>query len=116
MTIESVWQKEVEVHKKSGSIELFSKSKIKNGIIKACEKLIISDDQINIVVNNVEQKVYNTNSDMISSVLIGEFVMEELKKLDPVAYVRYAAIYKEFKDLDSWFDEIVKLKKSKENK
>lgn len=84
-------------------------TKIKNGILKACEKRPVSTERIDESVERIEQKIYGSKTDEITSKQIGEYVMEELIKLDEVAYVRFAAVHRKFKDINTWMDEIQKL-------
>ena len=84
----------------------FDARKIKNGIIKSCEKRPVSLEAIDEMVSAVVKKVYNSMEQEISSKQIGEMVMEELKKYDEVAYVRYASVYRSFKDVESFMREL----------
>ena len=97
------------VIKKDQRRELFSREKITNGIIKACEKRPISIDVINNIVNDVEENITNSGVKEIESDKIGELVISRLRKLDEVAYVRFASVYRQFKDLSSFIREIKKL-------
>ena len=97
------------VIKKDQRRELFSREKITNGIIKACEKRPISIDVINNIVNDVEENITNSGVKEIESDKIGELVISRLRKLDEVAYVRFASVYRQFKDLNSFMREIKKL-------
>lgn len=97
------------VVKKDGRREPFSREKITNGIIKACEKRPISIETINKLVNKIEEKLKNETPDEVSSSIIGELVISELRTLDEVAYVRFASVYRQFKDVNSFVKEINKL-------
>ena len=97
------------VIKKDLRRELFSREKITNGIIKACEKRPISIDVINNIVNDVEENITNSGVKEIESDKIGELVISRLRKLDEVAYVIFASLYRKFKDLSSFIREIKKL-------
>lgn len=97
------------VIKKDGRREPFSREKITNGIIKACEKRPISIDTINNLVNNVEETIKSEGLDEIKSNLVGELVISKLRDLDEVAYVRFASVYRQFKDLSSFVKEIRKI-------
>jgi len=97
------------VIKKDQRRELFSREKITNGIIKACEKRPISIDVINNIVSDVEENITNSGVKEIESDKIGELVISKLRKLDEVAYVRFASVYRQFKDLSSFIREIKKL-------
>ena len=105
-TYETVETTQVLVIKTNGEREPFKSAKLKNGIIKACEKRPVSMQQIERLVANIEKKVYNNLEDEISSKKIGEYVMDGLKELDEVAYVRFASVYKKFKDISTFFEFI----------
>jgi len=97
------------VIKKDGRREPFSREKVTNGIIKACEKRPISVDTINNLVNNIEEAIKSEGVDEIKSNLVGELVISRLRDLDEVAYVRFASVYRQFKDLSSFVKEIRKI-------
>jgi len=99
------------VIKKDGRREPFSREKVTNGIIKACEKRPISVDTINNLVNNIEEAIKSEGVDEIKSNLVGELVISRLRDLDEVAYVRFASVYRQFKDLSSFVKEIRKISK-----
>lgn len=99
------------VLKKDGRRELFNRDKIKNGILKACEKRPVSLENIEKVVNEIEIEMRKADNNEISSKDVGEIVMKKLRKLDKVAYVRFASVYKEFTDLDSFEKEVHSLLK-----
>lgn len=100
----------IMVIKKDETRESFNPSKIISGVVKSCQKRPVSMDQIEEVSKNVEVKINHTGKKEVTSTYIGELVMDELKDLDPVAYVRFASVYREFKDVDSFYDEILNLK------
>lgn len=100
-TYEIVEESPVLVVKSNGERQIFNCSKVKSGILKACEKRPISINQIDEMVRHIERKVY-THDGEINSKEIGEMVMEELKAVDDVAYVRFAAVYKKFADVESF--------------
>lgn len=108
-TYETIEDTPVLVVKNSGLRQAFDAGKIKSGIIKACEKRPVSMTAIDEMVSAVTKKVYNSMEQEISSKQIGEMVMEELKKHDEVAYVRYASVYRSFKDIPSFMQELQKL-------
>ncbi len=110
-TYEKVEAVIVMVEKKDGSREAFDKSKIMNGIIRACEKRPISLVQIEEIVNKIEKGVNNTMEKEISSTFIGELIMDELQDLDKVAYVRFASVYRQFTDVNTFIAEIESLTK-----
>ncbi len=99
------------VVKKDGRREPFSREKITNGIIKACEKRPISMETINNLVSNIEETIKSEEVNEIKSNLIGELVISRLGDLDEVAYVRFASVYRQFKDLCSFIKEIRKISK-----
>ena len=94
------------VIKSNGQRQPFDPAKIRTGIIKACEKRPISLSQIDEIVDNIEKQISGSLDREISSKQIGELVMQELKKLDEVAYVRFASVYKKFKDVSTFLDFI----------
>ena len=112
-TYETIEDTPVLVVKTSGLRQAFDSRKIKNGIIKACEKRPVSLTAIDEMVTAVTKKVYNSLEQEISSKEIGEMVMEELKKHDEVAYVRYASVYRSFKDVESFMHELQRLMDNK---
>ncbi|MGI6727544.1 MAG: transcriptional regulator NrdR [Anaerovoracaceae bacterium] len=97
------------VVKKDGRREAFDRNKILNGIIKACEKRPVTMDEIENVVNEIERNLNNRMEKEVKSKVIGELIMERLKNLDEVAYVRFASVYRQFKDVNTFMDEINKL-------
>ena len=105
-TYETVERIPVFVIKKDGTRELFDINKLRSGIMKACEKRPVSYESIEKLVNEIEKSVYNLGANEISSEKIGDEVMKGLKELDQVAYVRFASVYKEFKDIDTFLSEI----------
>ncbi|MBN2879022.1 MAG: transcriptional repressor NrdR [Clostridia bacterium] len=111
-TYEKVEQPTVLVIKSNDRRESFDPDKIRTGIIKACEKRPVSVNAINEIVSSVEKWVYNSLHQEISSKEIGEKVVELLKGVDQVAYVRFASVYKDFQDISSFQEELNKLKKS----
>lgn len=94
------------VVKKNGTREAFDRNKLMNGIIKSCEKRPVSIEQIEHVVNEIESNIQKIAKKEISSNLIGEEIMKYLKDLDEVAYVRFASVYRQFKDVNSFMDEL----------
>ena len=101
---------QIFVTKKSGEKEIFDKNKLLSGIIKACHKRPV--DPV-VLVNEIEQELQNTMRNEITTKEIGELVMVKLKGLDEVAYVRFASVYREFKDVDTFLKEIKDLMKKK---
>jgi transcriptional repressor NrdR len=99
------------VIKKDGRREPFDRQKILQGLKKACEKRPISMDALEAVVERIEKKIQELGKSEISSQVIGEEVMKELHELDQVAYVRFASVYREFKDLSEFMNELKELLK-----
>ena len=97
------------VIKKDNNRETYDRSKIEAGVLRACHKRPISAAQINQLVDSVETAVFNREEKEISSGIIGELVMNKLKDLDTVAYVRFASVYREFKDINTFMDELKKV-------
>ena len=97
------------VVKRDGTRQTYDKNKIKSGIIRSCYKRPISMAQIDKIVDNIEKQLYNSLEQEIDSSVIGDLVMKELKELDEVAYIRFAAVYREFKDSASFFEEMSKI-------
>lgn len=97
--------------KKDKTRETYDRSKIESGVIKSCHKRPISIDDIENCVDRIETKIFNLEHKEIDSTVIGEIVMDELKSLDEVAYVRFASVYREFKDVNIFMDELKKLLK-----
>ena len=108
-TYETVERIPVFVIKKDGNRELFDINKLRSGIMKACEKRPVTYESINHLVTEIEKTVYNLGTNEVSSDRIGDEVMKGLKELDQVAYVRFASVYKEFKDIDTFLAEIERI-------
>ncbi len=108
-TYETVERIPVFVIKKDGNRELFDINKLRSGIMKACEKRPVTYESINRLVTEIEKTVYNLGTNEVSSDKIGDEVMKGLKELDQVAYVRFASVYKEFKDIDTFLAEIERI-------
>jgi len=100
---------DISVTKKSGEQEDFDLDKLKKSFIIACRKRPVSKEDIDDAISRIESKIRKLSSNEVPSKYIGEQVMKELKKLDKVAYVRYASVYKEFKDLEEFDEELSKL-------
>lgn len=99
------------VIKKDNTREAYDRSKIEAGIIHACHKRPISIDEINEMIDEIETSIFNRGEKEILSSEIGEIVMNRLKEMDDVAYVRFASVYREFKDVQTFMEELEKLKK-----
>ncbi|GFI26916.1 transcriptional repressor NrdR [Lachnospiraceae bacterium] len=97
------------VIKKDNNREQYDRSKIEAGILRACHKRPISVDQINCLVDDIETEIFNREEKEISSSVIGEIVMDKLKDLEAVAYVRFASVYREFKDINTFMNELKKI-------
>lgn len=97
------------VIKKDNTREQYDRSKIEAGVIRACYKRPVSAEQITKLVDEIETNVFNREDKEIASCEIGELVMDKLKDLEPVAYVRFASVYREFKDVNTFMDELKKI-------
>lgn len=97
------------VVKKDGTREVYDRGKIEAGILRSCHKRPVSPQQIDSLINEVESKVFNMEEKEVATSVIGEMVMNSLKELDEVAYVRFASVYREFKDVNTFIEEIRKL-------
>jgi transcriptional repressor NrdR len=105
-TFETVEETPLIVVKKDGSREEFSRDKILRGLLRACEKRPVSVDQLEVIVSEVEREVRNTALAEVESRVIGELVMEKLYPVDEVAYVRFASVYRQFKDINMFLKEL----------
>lgn len=112
-TYETIESAPVMVIKKDGSRELFDREKILKGIIKSCEKRPVTVEQMRNIVNYIDSAVHNKLQPEISSTEIGELVMHQLKLTDEIAYVRFASVYREFKDINTFIDELKMFVQSK---
>ena len=112
-TYETVESLPVIVVKKDGSRQAFNRDKILNGIVRACEKRPVPAASMEQAVSEIEQIIQNSLEREVSSETIGELVMERLKKLDEVSYVRFASVYRQFKDIHSFMDELNKFLEEK---
>ena len=108
-TYEKVEMIPLSVIKKDNNRESYDRSKIEGGVFRACHKRPISADQIKSMIDEVEAGIFKKEAREISSREIGEMVMEKLKDLDSVAYVRFASVYREFKDVNTFMDELKKM-------
>ena len=99
------------VIKKDQNREQFDRSKIEAGVLRACHKRPVSAEQIHKLVDEVETEIFNLEEREIPSSVIGEIVMDKLKDLEAVAYVRFASVYREFKDVNTFMDELMKILK-----
>ena len=94
------------VIKKDGNTESYDRHKIEQGILQACYKRHVTAETIEKAVDEIENEIYRMEEKEIASSAIGEIVMEKLRKLDPVAYVRFASVYREFKDVNTFMNEL----------
>ena len=108
-TYEKVEEMRLMVIKKDGSREAYDRDKVVGGIVKACEKRPVSMAQIDHVVDEIERGLNNMMEKEVESTFIGELIMEQLKELDEVAYVRFASVYRQFTDAGTFLSEIEKL-------
>ena len=113
-TYETMESLPLVVIKKDGSRQTSDKGKLLNGMIRACEKRPVAFDTLEGIANEIEQTLQNAMDREVSSTHIGELVMERLRKVDEVAYVRFASVYRQFKDISTFMEELDKL--IKENK
>lgn len=108
-TYEKIEYVRLVVIKKDGNRESFDRSKIINGIIKACEKRPVSIEQIETIVDQIEHNINKNMFKEIETKKIGELVMEKLKNIDEVSYVRFASVYRHFKDINTFVQELEKI-------
>ncbi|MDP3917079.1 MAG: transcriptional regulator NrdR [Nanoarchaeota archaeon] len=101
---------DLTVIKKDGSIARYNRDKLRRGILMSCEKRKIDTEEIEKAINRIEIRLRSLPSSQISSRTIGELAMKELKRLDKVAYIRFASVYRDFEDIKSFEEELVKLK------
>ncbi|EXX89528.1 transcriptional regulator NrdR [Paenibacillus darwinianus] len=105
-TFEMIEETPLIVIKKDGSREEFSRDKILRGLIRACEKRPVSVERLEVIVSEVEKEIRTTANAEVESREIGEFVMEQLYPVDEVAYVRFASVYRQFKDINMFMKEL----------
>ena len=112
-TVERIERKPLMVIKKSGEKELFDRNKMAGGIYKAVQKSPVESqpEKVERTISDIEQEIYNLGEDEVTSKEIGDIVMKHLKRLDKVAYIRFASVYREFEDLEDFRREIQKLLK-----
>ncbi|MCR5213640.1 MAG: transcriptional regulator NrdR [Eubacterium sp.] len=110
-TYEKVETTPLMVVKKDKTREPYNREKIENGIITSCHKRPVSMEKIEACINEIETAIFNLESREIESDTIGEIVMDKIKDLDGVAYVRFASVYREFKDVNTFMDELKKILK-----
>jgi len=115
-TYETIETTPILVIKANGNRQPFDANKLKSGIIKACEKRPVPIWKIDKLVEDIQKSVYNSLEQEVSTKKIGEMVMEGLKELDEVAYVRFASVYRQFKDISTFMKELKKMQKGDEEK
>ncbi|MBV4418702.1 transcriptional regulator NrdR [Clostridium tyrobutyricum] len=108
-TYEKIEDLPILVIKKNMDREYFDRNKILNGLIKACQKRPVSRKQLEGIADDIEKKINNKMITEISSTDIGELIMRSLKEIDEVSYVRFASVYRQFKDINTFMEEIRKL-------
>ena len=111
-TYEAIESSPVVVIKKNGFRELYDREKVLKSMLKACEKRPVSNEELLAVCDRIEKSLQNRLDSEVSSQVIGELVMEELKDLDKVAYVRFASVYKDFRDIDTFVQVISEMQKN----
>lgn len=114
-TYERIEDQPIIIVKKDDTREEFNPNKVMNGMIRACEKRPVSAQQMEQAVGRIEQKLANLMKKEISSKEVGELVMQELKDMDEIAYVRFASVYKSFKDIDTFVSELKKILNEKKH-
>ena len=110
-TYEVIESLPVIVVKKDHSREVFDRSKLLRGMLRACEKRPVSLEQLERAVNSIELSLQNSFDSEVSSDVIGEMAMDKLRELDEVAYVRFASVYRQFKDINTFMEELAKILK-----
>ncbi len=108
-TYEIIESVPIVVVKKDKSRQAFDRVKLFNGMLRACEKRPVSIEQIDKIVSEIEAELQNSLDREVTSIHIGELAMDKLKALDEVAYVRFASVYRQFKDINTFMDELAKL-------
>lgn len=108
-TYEIIESLPIIVIKKDKSRETFDRTKLTNGLLRACEKRPVSIETIDKLIDEIETTIQNSLDREVSSEKIGELVMDKLKKIDEVAYVRFASVYRQFKDINTFMSELNKL-------
>ena len=109
-TYETIETTQILVVKSNGTRQVFDVSKIKSGLIKACEKRPVSIQKIDEIIEEIQKVIYNSMEQEITTKRIGEMVLERLLLIDEVAYVRFASVYRQFKDVTTFMEELERLK------
>ena len=115
-TYEKVESVPLMVIKKDKNMEPFNRDKLMNGLLKACEKRPVTIDALEAMLDAIESQIGNSLMREVTSKELGELVMNRLKKLDEIAYVRFASVYRQFKDINTFIDELQKLLKDNNTK
>lgn len=115
-TFERIERIPLLVVKKNGDREEFNREKLLRGIIRSCEKRPVPMDQIEKIVSEIENDLRNLGDNEVSSTVIGEYVMNKLAEVDDVAYIRFASVYRQFKDIDVFMKEMKELERKKAQK
>lgn len=110
-TYEKVETVPLMIIKKDRTREAYDRSKLENGLVRSCHKRPVTMDQIEVCVDEIESEIYNMGQREVESREVGRIVMDKIKDLDEVAYVRFASVYREFKDVNTFMDELKKLLK-----
>lgn len=113
-TYETVESSSMMVIKKDGSRQQFDRDKLMRGILKACEKRSVSKAQMDSLLADIEQKLYGRMENEVSSGEIGEMILERLVHIDEVAYIRFASVYRDFQDVQSFMEELLRMKRDAE--
>lgn len=111
-TFERYEESPLLVIKKDGTRQEFNRRKILNGLIRSAEKRPVSMERLTAIANSVENKVRSLGENEVSSQLIGRYVMDQLKDIDEIAYIRFASVYRQFKDVDAFMNEIQSMMKA----
>lgn len=114
-TFERIVEAPINVVKKDGSNEEFNREKLLRGLIRACVKRPITRDEMENVVTEVEQTIRQQGKKEITSKAVGDLVMDNLLQVDEVAYIRFASVYKQFNDIDTFVNEVQELEKKRNN-
>lgn len=114
-TYEKIEETQIVVIKRDKTRQGYNRDKIINGLIRACDKRSVSLNQIENIADKVEKQLLNTFQNEVSTEVIGELVMNELQNVDDVAYVRFASVYRKFKDINTFMDELKKILDERKN-
>lgn len=109
-TYETIESRSLMVIKKDGSRQQYDREKLMRGILKACQKRPVTKAQMDDLLSNIEKELYDQQEDEVSSMTIGEMVVERLIDIDEVAYIRFASVYREFDDVDSFMAELKRIR------